>query len=73
MNVIHKKEICEEILSRAGMTPARFLNINSQQEVFLCDIINSLQYSKLKKLKSQENGIESGKSNISKLYKLSLH
>ncbi len=57
--MIHKKNICEELLSRARLAPAKFLSCNLDSDNnLLSEIMNSVRLSTNKKSKSQQDYLE---------------
>lgn len=50
--------MCEELLSRARLAPAKFLSCNIDSDNFLSEIINNVRLSTNKKSKSQQGYIE---------------
>lgn len=57
INVIHKKNICEELLSRARIAPAKFLSYDISSDNLLSEIMNNVRVS-MKKSKGEESYLE---------------
>lgn len=58
INVIHKKNICKELLSRAHILPANYLNFNMDSDNILSEIMNNVKLSINEKSKSLQGYIE---------------